>query len=86
MSLGISNNLIGDYEAQAHFAELLNKVEAGAEMTITKHGCPVARMVPVKKQVSTQNRRVAIDRIKKLSQGLKLNGLKIRDLIDEGRR
>lgn len=39
----------GTRSAKAHLSELLEKVEAGAEMTITRHGAPVARLVPVKK-------------------------------------
>jgi prevent-host-death family protein len=81
-----SSNFVGDYDAKAHFSELLEKVESGAEVTITKDGAPVAKIVPVKKQSTVQDRRAAIDRIRKLRQGLKLNGLSIRDLIEEGRR
>jgi prevent-host-death family protein len=79
-------NTVGAYDAKTHFSELLEKVEAGEEITITKHGRPVARMVPVKRTYSPAERREAIERIKKLSQGLSLGGLKIRDLINEGRR
>ena len=77
---------VGAYEAKTHFSELLEKVEAGEEITITRHGTPVARLVPVNKRSTQQQRREAIERIKKLSEGLSLGGLKIRDLINEGRR
>jgi prevent-host-death family protein len=77
---------VGAYEAKTHFSELLDKVEAGEEITITKHGTPVARLVPVKKKYSVEERRKAIERIKELSKGLSLGGLNIRDLINEGRR
>jgi prevent-host-death family protein len=77
---------VGSYDAKTHFSELLEKVASGEEITITKHGTPVARLVPVKKEHSRQDRRAAIERIIKLSEGLSLGGLKVRDLIDEGRR
>ena len=77
---------VGAYDAKTHFSELLEKVEAGEEITITRHGTPVARLVPVKKSYTAAERRAAIERIKKLSKGLSLGGLKIRDLINEGRR
>jgi prevent-host-death family protein len=77
---------VGAYEAKTHFSELLEKVEAGQEITITRHGTPVARLVPVKQKYTPQQRRAAIERIKSLSKGLSLGGLKIRDLINEGRR
>lgn len=32
--------------AKAQLSELLNKVEAGEEVVITRHGRPVARVVP----------------------------------------
>jgi prevent-host-death family protein len=79
-------NTVGAYEAKTHFSEILEKVEAGEEITITRHGTPVARMVPVKKRSSEAERRTAIEQIKQLSQGLSLRGLKIRELIEEGRR
>jgi antitoxin (DNA-binding transcriptional repressor) of toxin-antitoxin stability system len=49
------------------------------------HGAPVARLVPVRKEASTEQRAAAIRRIQKLAAGLSLGGLKIRDLINEGR-
>lgn len=77
---------VGAYDAKTHFSELLEKVAAGEEITITRHGTPVARLVPVKKKYTPDERRAAIERIKKLSAGLSLGGLKIRDLINEGRK
>lgn len=80
------SHTVGAYEAKTHFSALLEKVEAGEEITITKHGTPVARMVPIKKQHTVEERRAAIERWTELSKGLSLGGLKIRDLINEGRR
>jgi prevent-host-death family protein len=80
------SNTVGAYEAKTHLSELLEKVEAGEEITITKHGAPVAKLVPVKKELRSEERVAAIDRIQKLAIGLSLGGLKIKDLIREGRR
>jgi len=80
------SNSVGAYEAKTHLSELLEKVEAGEEITITKHGAPVAKLVPVRKGASTEQRTAAITRIQKLAAGLSLGGSKIRDLINEGRR
>jgi prevent-host-death family protein len=79
-------NTVGAYEAKTHLSELLEKVEAGEEITITKHGSPVAKLVPIGKQTTVETRKAAIKRIRQLSQGVNLKGLKIRDLIEEGRR
>jgi len=80
------SNTVGAYEAKTHLSELLEKVEAGEEIIITKHGAPVAKLVPVKKEASAEQRAAAIRRIQKLGTGLSLAGLKLKDLIAEGRR
>ncbi len=77
---------VGAYEAKTRFSELLERVEAGGEIVVTKHGTPVAKLVPFKKELSAEQRTEAINRIRKLSAGLSLGGLKIKDLIEEGRR
>jgi len=82
----LQGNTVGAYEAKTHLSKLLDKVEAGEEITITKHGAPVAKLVPVKKEVSTEQRVAAIERIQLLATSLSLGGLKIKDLINGGRR
>jgi prevent-host-death family protein len=77
---------VGAYEAKTHFSELLEKVASGDEITITRHGLPVARLVPIKKRHTVEERRAAIARIERLSERVSLAGLKIKDLIEEGRK
>ncbi len=86
MAIQPGNNTVGAYEAKTHLSELLEKVEAGGEITITRHGAPIARLVPVKKEASAEQRAAAIRRIQKLSSGLSLGKLRVKDLISEGRR
>ena len=81
-----SNNTVGAYEAKTHMSELLEKVEAGEEITITRHGTPIAKLVPVKKETSQEERLAAIERIQHLASGLSLAGLKVKDLLELGRR
>lgn len=38
---------VGAFEAKTHLSELLQRVERGERVTITKHGRPVAQLVPV---------------------------------------
>ena len=38
---------IGSYEAKTHLPRLLDRVARGESLTITRHGRPVARLVPV---------------------------------------
>lgn len=77
---------VGAYEAKTHFSELLEKAASGEEITITRHGTPIARLVPIAKEYSRDERRAAVQRISQLRERLSLNGLNIRDLIEEGRR
>jgi prevent-host-death family protein len=79
-------NTVGAYQAKTHLSSLLEKVEAGEEITITKHGSPIAKLVPVKKRATATERAAAIERIKKLGESLSLGGLKIKNLIAEGRK
>ena len=38
---------IGSFEAKTHLSRLLDEVERGERITITKHGEPVAMLVPI---------------------------------------
>jgi prevent-host-death family protein len=86
MSASHRSNTIGAYEAKTRLSELLDKVEGGAEITITKHGSPVARLVPIKKTRTAEERAAAIGRIQKMGGKLSLGSLKVRDLIKQGRK
>lgn len=79
---------VGANEAKTHFSKLLDRVTEGEVVTITRRGHPIARMVPIttKRHSTVEERRAAIEGIIKLSEGLSLGGMKIKDLIEEGRR
>ena len=77
---------IGAYEAKTHFSELLERVEKGEEVTITRHGAPVARLVPVRKQLTVEQRLAVADQMKQFARGNKLRGLRVKDMVSEGRR
>jgi prevent-host-death family protein len=81
-----SQNTVGAFEAKTHLSELLDRVEAGEEVTITRHGSPVAQLVPVRKRTSREARRAAIQAIRNLAKGNTLAATTIKDLITEGRR
>jgi prevent-host-death family protein len=80
------SNTVGSFEAKTHLSELLDRVEAGEEVTITRHGSPVAQLVPVKGKSSREERRTAINSIRSLAEKNTLGGIKIKDLVAEGRR
>lgn len=76
---------VGTFEAKTHFSHLLDKVQRGETITITRHGRPVARLIPIAGP-SQDDRRSAIAELKQLRAGQTLGGLSVRELIDEGRR
>lgn len=77
---------IGSYEAKTHFSKLLEKVAKGQEVLITKHGMPVAKLVPVRADVQNEIKD-AVESLKNLRRGNKLGkDLTIRQMIEEGRR
>lgn len=76
---------IGAFEAKNRLSELLQAVENGEEIMITKHGKPVARLAPVD-QFDREKVRKAIEELKELRKGRSLDGIKIKDLINEGRK
>jgi len=41
-----SKTSIGAYEAKTHLSDLLDRVEQGEELVITRRGRPVARLIP----------------------------------------
>ena len=77
---------VGAFEAKNRFGQLLDWVAQGEEVTITRHGKEVARLVPAKGGFNRAAARAAAQRIRAMSKGVTLGGLKVRDLIDEGRR
>ena len=76
---------IGAYEAKTHLPRLLDEVAAGDEIVITKHGHPVAMLVPATRatSLSTQD---AIAGFREIRARTRLDGITIRELIEEGRR
>jgi prevent-host-death family protein len=77
---------VGAFEAKNRLGQLLDLVEHGEEVVITRHGKPVARLVPPKAGYSRAEARDAAQRIREMSRGVRLGGLRLKDLIDEGRR
>jgi prevent-host-death family protein len=77
---------IGAFEAKNTLGALLDRVAKGEEIVITRHGKPVARLAPIRPDHDVAKARAAAEAIKKMSKGVTLGGLKIKDLIEEGRK
>ena len=83
---------VGSFEAKTKLAELLDKVEAGETVTITRHGKAVAKLVPVAAEIDEAERarrRALVEEIMRWRVG-KDKGAKpgstIPELIKAGRR
>ena len=77
---------VGTFEAKTRFSALLEEVARGEEITITRHGKPVARIVPA---AAAGNDRLALTvaRLKSFRRGRRLGeDLSVKALIEEGRR
>lgn len=77
---------VGAFEAKNRLGQLLDLVEHGEEVIITRHGKAVAHLVPPKSAFNRVEARAAAQRIREMSKGVTLGGIKIKDLINEGRR
>lgn len=76
---------IGAYEAKTHLPQLLERVAKGEKITITKHGVPVATLQPADSSKRTPVRDV-IDQLKQFRSAHRLDGVSVREMIEEGRR
>ena len=76
---------IGAFEAKNKFGQLLDQVEHGAEIVITRRGKAVAKLVPADAGFDRQKARRAAAGILAIGQGLTLGGLNVKELINEGR-
>jgi prevent-host-death family protein len=76
---------IGAFEAKNKLSMLLDWVEHGEEVVITRHGRPVARLVSATPSFDRDKARLAAQHLLDASRGITLNGLKIKDLVNEGR-
>ncbi len=77
---------VGSFEAKTHLPQLLERAARGEEFTITKHGKPVARLLPAVSATPRPDVRAAVEAMKQFRKGRSLGGSSIREMIEEGRR
>ena len=77
---------VGVFEAKNRLTALLDQVEEGDEVLITRRGKPIARLVPADAGFDRAKARRAADGLLQASKGLKLGGISIKELVGEGRR
>lgn len=78
---------VGVYEARTRWSEMLDRVAKGEEIAITRHGTPIAKLVPHNgpSKVSVDE---ALAELREFRRRYKhrLRGLTIKQMIEEGRR
>ena len=77
---------IGIYEAKSKLSALVERAEAGHEVIITRHGRPVAKLVPARR-TRRPDRSALIDEIIAFSKTVRLKRrFNLRQAIEWGRR
>ena len=80
---------VGSFEAKTKLAELLDKVEGGEVVTITRRGKAVARLVSAKSEECAEHMRRVVEEIKRnrVGRGKPAGpGTTIAELIKAGRK
>lgn len=78
---------VGAFQAKTQLSQLLDEVERGEAITITRRGRPVALLAPVQSSRRKKTGEAWLAKVKRLRRGITLGGgVTIRQLIDEGRK
>jgi prevent-host-death family protein len=71
---------IGAYEAKTHLPKLLERVEKGERFVITRHGRPVAELVPVSER-DTKRVRSALAGIRNMRKAFARRGIRLKSVL-----
>lgn len=77
---------IGAFEAKTHLSTLLERVSKGETITITRHGVPAARLVPVEEPAKRIMHATLVERMRDLRARVRPDTMRVKDMIEEGRR
>jgi prevent-host-death family protein len=80
---------VGAFEAKTKLSELLDAVERGEEVTITRRGLPIARLVGMRDRDESERAASLVDDIRQTREQLGRTGISIADIVAwkaEGRR
>ena len=73
------------FEAKSKLSALLDRACSGEEVVITRHGAPIARLVPINAPTATDLAR-AVRAVRALNKRLNIDaGVSLRKLVDAGR-
>lgn len=77
---------VGAFEAKTHLASLLDRVAKGERITITRHGVPVAILVPASERGEKLTHPEIVEAMRQLRGQVKRDKMSVREMIDAGRR
>lgn len=81
---------VGAFEAKTQFSRLLEGAVAGARCVITKHGHPVAELIPYSEERADRHLALVLDQFRAIRDEIArtpvADAATIRELRDEGRR
>ena len=81
---------VGIFEAKTHLSSLIDEIEKGGEVVITRHGKPVAKLVRAEERLSPEavaKRQQALKELREIGRRLNINATheQIKAWIEEGR-
>jgi prevent-host-death family protein len=81
---------VGMFEAKTHLSSLVEEVEKGGEVVITRHGKPVARLVRAEEQLSPEQvakQQQAVAELREMARkrGLRISHEEIKSWTEDGR-
>jgi len=77
---------VGIYEAKSRLSKLIEQAETGEEVTITRHGKAVAKLVPVRARGGKAERAAAFDELAAFAKTVKAKPFNLRKAIESGRQ
>lgn len=80
----VKDSTVSSFDAKTHLSQLIQDVEKGQSITITRRGKPVARLVPVHEEdeMSLDDIVNELASVRKRIKGL----IDVKELIREGRK
>lgn len=79
------SNRVSAFDAKTHLSRLLQEVEQGNVITITRRGKPVARLVPIETEQEPLRAEDVLKGFKEIRSRVK-DKVDIRKYIEEGRK
>ena len=76
---------VGAFEAKTRFSALLERVERGEQIVITRRGKPVAKLVRIEAAAHEEGNNL-LERFKETRKNATLGGLSWKELRDTGRK